>query len=62
MKTEQIIYTSCKQGIQGQSSGYQVYSYSPQMAQWIENRDGVGVLEQYKAPTGPQYPLSLIHI
>lgn len=57
MKTEQIIYTSCKQGIQGQSSGYQVYSYSPQMAQWIENRDGVGVLEQYKAPTGPQYPM-----
>lgn len=57
MKTEQIIYTSCRQGIHGQSSGFQVYSYSPRMGQWVDNRDGIGVLEQYKAPTGPQYPM-----
>ncbi|OZG59084.1 hypothetical protein BTIS_0237 [Bifidobacterium tissieri] len=56
MKTEQIIYTSCRQGIEGQSSGYQVYSYSPGMRQWIANRNAIGVLEQYKAPVGDQYP------
>ena len=56
MQTEQIIYTSCRQGIEGQSSGYQVYSYSPRMQQWIANRNAIGVLEQYKAPTGEQYP------
>ena len=42
MKAEQIIYTSCKKGITGETSGFQTYSYSPQIATWeVSNQLGV---------------------
>lgn len=57
MKAEQIIYTSCKRGIARQSSGYQIYSYSPSAGQWVAQNNGIGVLQQYNAPSGPEYPM-----
>lgn len=43
MKAEQILYTSCKRGIAGETSGFQTYSYSQKIAEW-ETSNQLGVL------------------
>lgn len=55
MKAEQLIYTSCKRGVSGNASGFQVYSQSPGMAAWLADGNDRGPLE-YAAPRGPRFP------
>lgn len=56
MKAEQVIYTSCRQGIDGNSSGFQNYSYSPQMHDWISDGNGIGAMQAYTPPRRDDYP------
>lgn len=50
MKAQQVIYTSCKRGIEGSSSGFQNYSYSPQIKAWSDQGNRIGELQSYNAP------------
>lgn len=50
MKAQQVIYTSCKRGIEGSSSGFQNYSYSPQIKEWISRGNRIGDLQTYSTP------------
>ena len=56
MKAEQIIYTSCRRGISGTSSGFQNYSYSPEMGKWINSGDAIGLLQSYQPPRQADLP------
>ena len=56
MKAQQVIYTSCRRGIDGSSSGFQNYSYSPQMKTWLDNGDAIGVMQSYQPPRVPGLP------
>lgn len=56
MKAQQVIYTSCRRGIDGSSSGFQNYSYSPQMKTWLDNGDAIGVMQSYQPPHVPGLP------
>lgn len=49
MKAQQIVYTSCRKGIESSVSGFQNYSYSPGIKDWI-NTDSIGVLQSYQPP------------
>lgn len=56
MRAEQIIYTSCRRGIDGNTSGFQNYSYSPRMHDWITAGNGIGVMQSYQPPSRSDYP------
>ncbi|WP_095614595.1 GAP1-N2 domain-containing protein [Bifidobacterium criceti] len=56
MQAEQVIYTSCRQGIDGNASGFQNYSYSPHMHDWIAAGNGIGVMQSYTPPRRDDYP------
>ena len=56
MKAEQIIYTSCRRGISGTSSGFQNYSYSPEMGKWINSGDAIGLMQSYQPPRQADLP------
>lgn len=56
MKAQQIIYTSCRRGIDGGSSGFQNYSYSPQTKEWLDAGDAIGTLQSYQPPRLPGLP------
>lgn len=57
MKAQQIIYTSCRQGIDGSNSGFQNYSYSPQMKQWLDNGNAIGLMQSYQPPRDESLPI-----
>lgn len=57
MQAEQAIYTSCRQGIDGNASGFQNYSYSPHMHDWIAAGNGIGVMQSYTPPRRDDYPV-----
>lgn len=56
MQAEQIIYTSCRRGIAGDHSGFQNYSYSPQLAQWLEHANDIGTFQVYDPPQSSTLP------
>lgn len=56
MKAEQIIYTSCRRGISGTSSGFQNYSYSSEMGEWMSKGDAIGLLQSYQPPRQANLP------
>ena len=50
MKAQQVIYTSCKRGIERDSSGFQNYSYSKPVEEWIARGDSIGEVQSYEPP------------
>jgi len=53
MKAGQILYTSCKRGIKGDSSGFQTYSHSPNIGNWeADNQLGI-LFAQFNGQTMP---------
>lgn len=50
MSVEQIIYTSCKRGIRGTASGFQILSYSPQLEAWLARDNELGGMLSYQPP------------
>jgi hypothetical protein len=53
MKADQILYTSCKRGIAGETSGFQTFSYSQRIAEW-EGNNQLGILfAQFNGSTMP---------
>lgn len=50
MKAQQVIYTSCKRGIERDSSGFQNYSYSRPVEEWIARGDSIGDVQSYEPP------------
>lgn len=57
MKAQQVIYTSCRQGIDGSNSGFQNYSYSPRMKQWLDNGNAIGSMQSYQPPRDESLPI-----
>lgn len=60
MRAEQVIYTSCKKGIKSDTSGFQIYSYSECVEQWIGHENHIGVMMSYQPPGGDRPPLPTI--